>query len=394
MKNITQGTTSYGTSVQHMAVTTILIAGGWFGCDANQNGNDGSEHADTGDGDGETSETDTGDTGTGDGGDTETGDTGLMCVWDGRPLSAGDPIALPDPREADPLPATANGVALPPEGYVVQPLGDDLYAVLDGLYQSMFAVTGMGVMVVDAPPSMGTKLLDAIASVTSEPITHVIYSHHHRDHIGAADMFPADVIRIAHQETADLLTAAADPMRPVPTVTFDTTHTLEVGTQILELAYKGPVHDPGNIFIYAPKQKVLMVIDVVFPGWVPFSRLAMSQNIFAWEAASDDILSYDFTMFVGGHVGRLGTKEDVLVHKDYLADLRTHAGAALASTPFSDAFAEVDPTNVWAVIGLNFGVVAEKCAVEMLETWTGKLAGIDLNAYDHCWTMAEALRID
>lgn len=317
------------------------------------------------------------------------------CVWDGKPLTTGDPISLVDPRKSDPVPDTAKGPAIPPDkGYLVQPIGEHLYAVLDGFYQSMFLVTGAGVIVVDAPPSTGAKILEAVRSVTTEPITHVIYSHHHSDHIGAADVFPAGVIRIAHKATADLLVRDADPKRPVPTVTFDSTYTLTVGSETLELAYLGDIHEPGNIFIYAPKQKVLMVIDVIFPGWVPFSRLAVSHDVVAWAAAPDAVLEYDFTTLVGGHLTRLGTKADVVVQKQYLDALRTNAGAALASTPFADAFKEADPANPWSLIDLNLGTVARKCAVAMLAQWRGKLGGADVQAYNHCWTMAEALRID
>ena len=35
----------------------------------------------------------------------------------------------------------------------------------------------------------------------------------------------------------------------------------------LELAYHGQNHCEGNIFVFAPKQKVLAAIDIVAPGW-------------------------------------------------------------------------------------------------------------------------------
>src|SRR5690349_20651698 len=40
--------------------------------------------------------------------------------------------------------------------------------------------------------------------------------------------------------------------------------------------YKGVNHERGNILIYAPTQKVLMLVDVVFPDWVPFRDLAIA----------------------------------------------------------------------------------------------------------------------
>ncbi len=88
---------------------------------------------------------------------------------------------------AAPVPQSARGPAIPQDkGYLVQEIKDGLFWVTDGAYQVMFLVTGSGVIAVDAPPSIGKNYLKAIAEVTKEPVTHVIYSHTHKDHIGAA----------------------------------------------------------------------------------------------------------------------------------------------------------------------------------------------------------------
>ena len=62
-------------------------------------------------------------------------------------------------------------------------------------------------------------------------------------------------------------------------MTFDDKYRLSVGSQVLELSYHGNAHVPGNIFIYAPKQRTLMVVDVIFPGWMPWRRFAVAQDI-------------------------------------------------------------------------------------------------------------------
>ncbi len=66
----------------------------------------------------------------------------------------------------------------------------------------MFMVTDKGVVAVDAPPTIGNNYLKAIAEVTTKPVTYVIYSHAHIDHIGAAGIFPKNATFIAQQETA------------------------------------------------------------------------------------------------------------------------------------------------------------------------------------------------
>jgi glyoxylase-like metal-dependent hydrolase (beta-lactamase superfamily II) len=165
------------------------------------------------------------------------------------------------------IPASAQGPAVDSaKGYRLQDFGGGLYMITDNQIQSMFLVYDRGVVVMDAPQSYAAHIRQAIAEVSDKPITHLTYSHSHADHIGGAKALGDVPIIIAQEETLRLLKRDADPNRPLPTVTFKDKYTLHVGDQVLELSYHGPGHAPGNIFIYAPKQRVLMVIDTVFPG--------------------------------------------------------------------------------------------------------------------------------
>ena len=85
------------------------------------------------------------------------------------------------------IPENARGPAIPQDkGYLIQELGDNLYFLTNGAYNTMFMVTDEGVIVVDAPPAIGDKYLKAISEVTDKPVKYVVYSHSHADHIGAA----------------------------------------------------------------------------------------------------------------------------------------------------------------------------------------------------------------
>ena len=108
------------------------------------------------------------------------------------------------------LPASAQGPQIGEKGYHVAEINDGVYWVTEGVYQMMFVVTDSGVIVADAPPTIGENILAAVAEVTDLPITHVIYSHTHVDHIGAASIYPSDAEIIAHSETQGQLARAAD----------------------------------------------------------------------------------------------------------------------------------------------------------------------------------------
>src|SRR6476660_9811442 len=120
-----------------------------------------------------------------------------------------------------PVPQDAKGPAIDSaKGYRLEELGKGLYMITDNVYQSMFMVYETGVVVVDAPPTYAAHIKQAIAEVTDKPITHLVYSHSHRDHIGGARGLGSNLIIIAHEETKRLLARANDPERPLPTVTF------------------------------------------------------------------------------------------------------------------------------------------------------------------------------
>lgn len=309
-----------------------------------------------------------------------------------------------------PVPAAAEG---PPvsniTGFRVEAFGHGAYMVTEGLYQSIFLVACDSVIVVDAPPTLGHKLLKGIRTVTDLPISHLVYSHAHADHIGAAYLFKEpNVTFIAHEETLKELRQVKDPNRPFPDVIFSTHHRLHVCNQTLDLSYKGPNHQPGNTFIYAPLQKIVMLVDVVFPGWVPFDALADAQNIPGFIKAHDQILEYDFDHYIGGHLNRAGTRQDVVSQRAYVRDLYNNCAEAIrlsgappnASNPLSiqtslAAVQAANPGNSWAIFEVYIhDVLASWCANRTNVVWLGKLAGADVYGQSNAVVMIESLRDD
>ncbi|KAJ7244584.1 hypothetical protein C8J57DRAFT_1476824 [Mycena rebaudengoi] len=100
---------------------------------------------------------------------------------------------------------------------------------------------------------------------------------------------------------------------------------------------------PGNLFMYAPAQRVVLLIDVVFPGWAPFSELAISGFIPGWTAAHDVLLTFDLD---------LGTKHDVLLQKKYIEDLHDSCASAInvgfGVTAAIGPTVAANPGNTWA----------------------------------------------
>ena len=293
------------------------------------------------------------------------------------------------------VPSSSQGPPIDPaKGYRVQDLGSGLYMITDNAIQSMFLVYDRGVVVIDAPQNLAVYIPKAIAELTNNPITHLIYSHSHADHIGGAKALGGHPIIIAHEETLRLLKRDADPNRPLPTLTFSDKYTLRVGKQVLELSYHGNAHEPGNIFIYAPAQRVLMVVDVVFPGWMPWRRFALAQDIPGYFAQVEEIRKMDWDTFVGGHVARTGTHADVDIQAEFNNDVKQAAATALATTKPGEGLNPLDKNNPWAFFDHYIDRVAAQCVNTLTPKWSTKLGGFDVYVWDQCYSMEQTLRIE
>ena len=252
----------------------------------------------------------------------------------------------------------------------------------------------------DAPPTIGHNLQRAIDEVAaangaSNIVTHLVYSHHHADHAGASSLFGPDVVRIGHEDTRQLLLRDDDPARPAPTETFTDRRTLEIGGERIELAWHGPNHTPDNIHIHLPDHDTLMLIDIVNPGWAPVYLSNLTENIPGYLQASATALSYPWKHYIGGHLGRLGTRDDVRLHQQYMADITANVRTALG---------RVDPTayfqrygeNSWAAVKGYLDAVTDTAAKPVIAKYTGVLAAADIEIFTRTTTFAimQSIRLD
>ncbi|MDJ0371565.1 MBL fold metallo-hydrolase [Streptomyces sp. H10-C2] len=262
----------------------------------------------------------------------------------------GQQLALPESpdgaatRTFAPLPPGARPLPVPPEGYRLDRIGDALYAVTAGGTQAAFLVTSAsaGVVVIDAPPALAEALPAAIRRVTGQKVTHLVYSHDHADHTANASAF-GDVIRVAHTATAERIKANQDPGRPMPTVTFADRYRLDVGDQRLLLSYPGANHETGNILIHAPRQRAAMMVDVVMPGWAPIPAWGTADSVPGVLRAHDELAAMDLDTYIGGHVHRLGTREDIKISREFVHDLWRTTTNAIADTKMGPYFGKVEP---------------------------------------------------
>jgi glyoxylase-like metal-dependent hydrolase (beta-lactamase superfamily II) len=238
----------------------------------------------------------------------------LACLLFTLPLLAAAQAPAPQAPSAAPPTQAAR-----PATAVTKVAGtDNVYIFRNVNHQSMFVVTPAGVIATDpiayGRPNGGQQYVDAIRSVTSQPIRYLVYSHHHFDHVAGGKAFKdAGATIVAHRRVRERLLPINDPHTPLPDEVFgDEGRTLSLGGTTLELKYLGASHSDTNVVMFLPREKLVFVVDTIPVGQVP----GRGMIDFYPDQAEDfirKVMALDWDRLIPGHPGvndRLGTKKD------------------------------------------------------------------------------------
>ena len=172
----------------------------------------------------------------------------------------------------------------------VDKLRDNLYVMrgAGGGGNSAVFITTTGVVVVDTKnPGWGQPLLDEIKRLTPKPITTIINTHTHGDHVSGNVEFPATVEVVTHENTAKNMqemrqpTGIAPPAggpvnifkqnngRGLPKKTFKDKTTIGKDADRIDLYYFGRGHTNGDAFVVFPALRIMHAGDIFSGKNVP-----------------------------------------------------------------------------------------------------------------------------
>ena len=160
----------------------------------------------------------------------------------------------------------------------VEQLEDNLFVLRGGGGNSAVFVTSNGVVLVDTKvPGWGQPLIDKIRELTPNPVTTIINTHTHFDHVSGNVDFPATVEVVAHENTRRLMREwndisglgfAGDDIfgendgRGIATRTFSDRMTLGRGADQVDLYYFGRGHTGGDAWVVFPSLRTVHAGDM------------------------------------------------------------------------------------------------------------------------------------
>ncbi len=237
------------------------------------------------------------------------------------------------------VPAMIN--AATKDSIMVHPVRRNI-SVLQGSGANIAVLTGKdGKLLVEAGFSVSrTRVADALLSIGSDPIKHLINTHWHADHTdGNAWLNAAGAEITAHENTKKRLsvdtrvegwewTFAALPVGGLPTTIFTSTCEVRRNNTLIALKYYGPAHTDSDVSVNFTDADVVHVGDTWWNGVYPFIDYSTGGSIDGQiRAAEANLAAFTNTViFIPGH-GPVGSRSDLVEFHDMLVAVRENVAS-------------------------------------------------------------------
>jgi len=230
--------------------------------------------------------------------------------------------------------------------------------------------TDDGLIVVDthSKPSAARVIVDHLRDLSAQPVRYVVNTHFHWDHWHGNEVYPKaypgaeivtnqitreamvkkglkriqDHVRQVPAEIARLETELAAARGPeertrvaeqlrlaraylgevtalepaLPTIAFEGTMKLYRRDREIHLLHLGRAHTEGDVFVYLPKEKVVITGDALI-GWTPYMGDGYPED---WAGTLDRLARLDFTHIIMGH-GAVAGRDWLETFRGYVGDM-------------------------------------------------------------------------
>jgi glyoxylase-like metal-dependent hydrolase (beta-lactamase superfamily II) len=244
------------------------------------------------------------------------------------------------------LSITLAAVQQPPAGQPapkvieVDTLKDNLFILKGGGGNTAAFVTANGVVVVDTKlPGWGQPLLDTIKTFTEKPVTTIINTHTHSDHVGGNMEFPATV-EVITQENTKRYMENANPVyglqtapqqnlfkengKGMPTRTFKDTMTVGRGADQIDLHYFGRAHTGGDAFVVFTAHRVMHVGDTMPTRDLPIMDKNNGGTGVGYASTIGKASHVkNVEVIINGHNTTTTTPADLRLYSEFIADFVT-----------------------------------------------------------------------
>lgn len=201
------------------------------------------------------------------------------------------------------------------------------------------------------------KLTAALASLSSDPIKHLINTHWHFDHTDGNEwLHSAGAAILAHTNTRKHLSTTTRvegwnftfppaPTGAIPSEVFDDERTLKLNGTTLALKHYAPAHTDSDISVHFTDADIFHVGDTFWNGYYPFIDYSTGGSIDGMIRATEANLVKltDSMVVIPGH-GAVGDKSQLAFYRDLLVSTREKVAALKRQGKSLDEIVAAKPT--------------------------------------------------
>jgi cyclase len=228
----------------------------------------------------------------------------------------------------------------------VDKVKDNLWVLKGGGGNVAVFVTAAGVTIVDAKnPGWGQPIIDKVKELTPKPITMLINTHTHGDHVSGNVEFPATVDVVVQENTKANMQKMdifkQNDNRGMAKRTFKDKMTIGKGADRIDLYYFGPGHTNGDAWVVFPALRTAHVGDLFASKGLPLVDAANGGSVLHYA----DTLNKGYKgiknvdTVINGHSSSTTTWADLKEFVDFNQDFLTWAQGALKSGKTPEAAA-------------------------------------------------------
>jgi glyoxylase-like metal-dependent hydrolase (beta-lactamase superfamily II) len=201
------------------------------------------------------------------------------------------------------------------------------------------------------------KITSALASISSDPIKHLINTHWHFDHTDGNEwLHSAGAVILAHVNTRKHLSTTTrvegwnftfppSPPGAIPSEVFDDERTVKLNGMTIVLKHYAPAHTDSDISVYFTDADVFHVGDTFWNGYYPFIDYSTGGSIDGMiRATQENVAKVTDTMIVIPGHGAVGDKSQLVFYRDLLVDTREKVAALKKQGKSLDEIVAAKPT--------------------------------------------------
>ena len=183
---------------------------------------------------------------------------------------------MPAPGEEPESGDSASGMMMeemPPPPTLTE-LAPNVHHYYGSFFSNLIVVSDTGVLITDpANNARAEEVKQVVAGITDVPVTQIVLSHEHYDHVGGTSVFDGATVYCHRncQPVFDLHPTRSDPeLTPIPILgdvpatieTWDDRLELTVGDITVQLHYLGPGDGDATTVVYLPDQEIVFTADM------------------------------------------------------------------------------------------------------------------------------------